>query len=249
MRDLLKKILEPFFPAKLGPIKLEKIPQHIAIIMDGNGRWAKQRSLPRVAGHHMGAESVRAAVKACGEFKIKYLTLYAFSTENWQRPKEEVSSLMELLSNTIDKELSSLVENKVRIRFFGRISQLSSALQEKIKRAETATQLNNGLNLNIMLNYGSRAEIVDAVNRILSEGKTPPIDEAEFSKYLYTADLPDPDLLIRTANEMRISNFLLWQLAYAEIYVTDKYWPEFNREEMAKALMNYQKRERRFGRV
>ncbi len=249
MRELLKKILEPFFPANLGPAKIEKLPQHIAIIMDGNGRWAKKRGLPRAAGHHMGAESVRAAVKACGEFKIKYLTLYAFSTENWQRPKEEVSSLMELLSNTIDKELSSLIENKVRIRFFGRTSQLSSALQEKIKRAEDATKNNQGLNLNIMLNYGSRAEIVDAVNRILSEGKNSSIDEKLFSRYLYTAEIPDPDLLIRTASEMRISNFLLWQLAYAEIYVTDKCWPDFNREEMAKALLDYQKRERRFGRV
>ncbi|MFA5892447.1 MAG: isoprenyl transferase [Candidatus Margulisiibacteriota bacterium] len=223
------------------------IPQHVAVIMDGNGRWAKQRGLPRIAGHKTGAESLRAVLKACAEFGVKYLTVYAFSTENWGRPRDEVDFLMSLFSLTIDREMNELMKNRVRLKFLGQLDRFSPELQTKMKEAMEKTKENDRITLSVMVNYGGRAEIVDAVNELI--GTREKITEEEFGKYLYTKDLPDPDLLIRTANEMRISNFLLWQIAYAEIYVTPTLWPDFRREQLAEALAAYAQRERRFGKV
>ena len=223
------------------------IPQHVAVIMDGNGRWAKKRGLPRIAGHKTGAESLRAVLKACAEFGVKYLTVYAFSTENWGRPRDEVDFLMSLFSLTIDREMNELMKNRVRLKFLGQLDRFSPELQTKMKEAMEKTKENDRITLSVMVNYGGRAEIVDAVNELI--GTREKITEEEFGKYLYTKDLPDPDLLIRTANEMRISNFLLWQIAYAEIYVTPTLWPDFRREQLAEALAAYAQRERRFGKV
>ena len=233
------------------------IPQHIAIIMDGNGRWAKKRGLPRVEGHRRGAESLREIVKACNELGVKYLTVYAFSTENWARPKEEVKFLMNLFLEAINTEVEKLHKNNVRIRFLGRLEEFSDQLQEKMNWAMELTKNDTAGNLNVMVNYGGRAELVDAVNCLFegiegSEGgggRRRDITEEDISKNLYTKDIPDPDLLIRTANEMRISNFLLWQIAYAEIYVTDVYWPDFRKPQLLKAIEEYGKRERRFGKT
>ena len=222
------------------------IPRHIAIIMDGNGRWAKQKGLPRIAGHREGAESLRAVLKACAEFGVRYLTVYAFSTENWQRPQEEVDFLMSLFSETIDREIEGLMENQVKLNFLGRISGFPPELQKKMKDSMERTRENDRVTLNVMVNYGGRAEIADAVQAILDEGRRT-IDEAGFAKFLYTKDVPDPDLLIRTASEMRVSNFLLWQIAYAEIYVTPVLWPDFRKEQLAAALADFQKRTRKFG--
>ena len=224
------------------------IPQHIAIIMDGNGRWAKKRGLPRVEGHRRGAESLREIVKACNELGVKYLTVYAFSTENWARPKEEVKFLMNLFLEAINTEVEKLHKNNVRIRFFGRLGEFSDQLQEKMNWAMELTKNDTAGNLNVMVNYGGRAEIVDAFNKLRDEGRGT-IDEEAVSQNLYTAGMPDPDLLIRTANEMRVSNFLLWQIAYAEIYVTDVYWPDFKKPQLLKAIEEYGKRERRFGKT
>ncbi len=235
----------------------ENTPQHIAVIMDGNGRWAKERGKPRIAGHREGAESVRAVLKACAEFGVKYLTLYAFSTENWRRPDEEVDFLMALFSRTIDREIDELMENQVKLNFLGRLSKFSPGLQKKMKEAMEKTKNNKRITLNVMVNYGGRAEIIDAVNK-LRDPSTPrlrsglgasAICEEDISKNLYTAGMPDPDLLVRTASEMRVSNFLLWQIAYSEIYVTKKFWPDFRREELAKAIEAYQKRVRKFGKT
>lgn len=236
-----------------------KIPQHIAIIMDGNGRWAKKRLLPRIAGHREGAESLRVVLKACAEVGVKYLTVYAFSTENWQRPQEEVDFLMNLFTQTIDREIDELMESKVRLKFLGRLQKFSPQLQEKMRAAMEKTRENDRITLNVMVNYGGRAEIVDAVNEIL-EHRAPAcrqagqntehrIEEGEIQEHLYTRGIPDPDLLIRTASEMRVSNFLLWQIAYAEIYVTSALWPDFRREQLIEAIEAYQRRERRFGKV
>ncbi|MBI5079012.1 isoprenyl transferase [Candidatus Saganbacteria bacterium] len=225
-----------------------KIPQHIAIIMDGNGRWAKQKGLPRIAGHKEGSESLRAVLKACAEFGVKYLTVYAFSTENWGRPRDEVDFLMHLFSQTIDREIDELMQNRVRLKFLGRLDKFSSLLQKKMSGAEEKTRDNDRVTLNVMVNYGGRAEIIDAVQMLIAEGRKT-IDEAGFNQYLYTKGLPDPDLLIRTASEMRVSNFLLWQIAYSEIYVTPTLWPDFRREQLMEAIEAYQKRERRFGKV
>lgn len=226
-----------------------KIPQHIAVIMDGNGRWAKKRRLPRIAGHKEGAESLRAVLKACAELGVKFLTVYAFSTENWGRPKDEVDFLMGLFSSTIDREVDELMKNGVRVNFLGRLHKFSPELQKKMGGMMDKTRGNQRITLNVMVNYGGRAEVVDAVNEMLREGKAGEISEDELSRHLYTKDIPDPDLLIRTANEMRVSNFLLWQIAYAEIYVTAALWPEFRREQLIEAVEAYQKRERRFGKV
>jgi len=226
----------------------QNIPQHIAIIMDGNGRWAKKRGLPRIAGHQEGSSSVRAVLKAAADFGVKYLTLYAFSTENWKRPQEEVDFLMELFAQTIDNEIEELMENSVKLRFLGRLSRLSPLLQNKIKESMERTKNNKKITLNIMVNYGARAEIIDGIKRMMKEGEGR-IDEETFSKYLYTAGMPDPDLLIRTASEMRVSNFLLWQIAYAEIYVTPTYWPDFRKEQLKEAIEAYQKRTRKFGKT
>lgn len=223
------------------------IPQHIAIIMDGNGRWAKKRGLPRIMGHQQGAEALRAALKTSAELGVKYLTVYAFSTENWGRPQEEVDFLMGLFSQTIDREINELMKNEVRIKFLGRLGQFSEILQKKMNAAMAQTQNNGRITLCVMVNYGGRAEIVDAVKKI--QGSKEEINEENFKNYLYTKGIPDPDLLIRTASELRISNFLLWQIAYAEIYVTDALWPDFRRGQLIAAIEDYQKRERRFGKL
>lgn len=228
----------------------KNIPQHIAIIMDGNGRWAQAKGLSRIAGHKEGAESVRVILKACAEFGVKHLTVYAFSTENWRRPKEEVDFLMGLFLQTIEDEIDELMKNSVKLNFLGRLEQFSLELQKSMQVSMQKTQNNQRITLNVMVNYGGRAEIVDACKQIikdqLSNGE---ISEETISNYLYTKGIPDPDLLIRTANEMRVSNFLLWQIAYAEIYVTPTYWPEFRREQLMAAIEDYQKRTRKFGKT
>lgn len=224
------------------------IPPHIAIIMDGNGRWAKERGLPRIAGHREGAESLRAVLKACAEFGVKYLTVYAFSTENWRRPKEEVEFLMNLFSETIDREMDELMVNRVKLNFLGRLSEFSPELQKKMKDAMEKTKGNDRITLNVMVNYGGRAELVDAVNRLLNEGHKI-VDEDLIGEHLYTKGIPDPDLLIRTASEMRVSNYLLWQIAYSEIYVTPVLWPDFRKEQLKEAIQAYQKRVRKFGKT
>lgn len=216
--------------------------------MDGNGRWARKRGLPRIEGHRRGAASLKEAVKTCVELGVKYLTVYAFSTENWKRPKEEVGFLMNLLSSTIDREIRDLDKNGIRLRFLGRISMLPEKLRKKIKSAEEKTANNNKLNLNIMLSYGGRAEIVDSVKSIVKKHlKSDRIDEDLVSRSLYTAGMPDPDLLIRTAGEMRVSNFMLWQIAYAEIWVTDVLWPDFRKSHLLEAIKDYVGRTRKFG--
>jgi undecaprenyl diphosphate synthase len=230
--------------------KIENLPRHIGFIMDGNGRWAKQRGLPRLAGHRAGAENLRRVLRACGEWGIKYVTIYAFSTENWGRPKEEVEGLLNLLDQYIDKELPELVKEGVQVRHIGRMDGVPERLQEKIRQAVEATKGNERLILCVAFNYGGRAEIVDAVRKIIAEGYKPEeVDEDLISSHLYTAGIPDPDLIIRTAGEMRLSNFLLWQSAYAEYYSTPVYWPDFDEEELYKALLDFSRRERRFGLV
>jgi len=224
------------------------IPQHIAIIMDGNGRWAEQRGLPRVAGHREGAASLRAVLRACAELGVKYLTVYAFSTENWSRPQEEVDFLMNLFSQTIDREIEELIKNGVRLNFLGRLEKFSESLRKKMYEAMEKTKGNDRITLNVMVNYGGRAEIVDAFNQMLKEGRKE-VDEETLKQYLYTKDIPDPDLLIRTANEMRVSNFLLWQIAYSELYVTPVLWPDFRKEQLLAAIEDYQKRVRKFGKT
>ena len=229
---------------------LKNIPQHIAIIMDGNGRWAKQKHLPRAAGHREGIESLREVVKAGRELGVKYLTVYAFSTENWMRPKQEVGFLMGLFMRFLNKEVKDLHKNEVRVRFLGRLQNFSKALQEKMAWAMELTQKNQRLNLNVMMSYGGRAEIIDAIKQIIKEGKkAEEISEESLSGYLYTQGIPDPDLLIRTAAEMRISNFLLWQIAYTELYVTSVLWPDFRRKQLIEAVAAYQKRVRKFGKT
>lgn len=226
----------------------DNIPSHIAIIMDGNGRWAKQRSLPRIAGHREGINSVREIVRTCGSLGVKVLTLYTFSAENWNRPRREVSALMQLLLATINREVKDLNKNNVKLKVIGRIEDLPDKPRAGMLRAIDRLKDNAGLILNLALSYGGRQEIVDAVNKILSTGKKT-ITEEEFSNYLYTSDIPDPELLIRTSGELRLSNFLLWQLAYTEIYVTDVFWPDFRSPQLYDAIFAYQQRERRFGKV
>ncbi len=228
------------------------IPQHVAIIMDGNGRWAKERHLPKIAGHRAGVQSVRQAIEAAREVGVKVLTLYTFSTENWKRPKNEVNALFRLLEEYLDKEEKRLKENNIRLSVIGDLSALPEGVKRKLVHAIASTADKTGLILNIALNYGSRSEIVMAAKSIASDleaGKitTDAIDENLFSGYLYTKYLPDPDLLIRTSGEFRVSNFLLWQIAYAELYVTKKFWPDFKKCDFKKAVTEYQKRERRFG--
>lgn len=230
------------------------LPRHIAIIMDGNGRWAKRRSLPRRAGHREGVRAVRRVVEAAGEIGIKYLTLYVFSSENWRRPKEEVGFLMGLLEETARKEIEDLNKNNVRLTTIGRFEELPEPAQRVLREGIDLTSGNSGLTLILALNYGSRIEITDGVKRIAQEVKDGKlgIDRIEpelLSRYLYTAPYPDPDLLIRTSGEQRISNFLLWQIAYAELYITEILWPDFGRRELYEAILNYQERERRFGAV
>ena len=217
--------------------------------MDGNGRWAKQRHLPRVEGHRNGVESVRAVVRAAGEAGVKYLTLYAFSVENWKRPRPEVDMLWRLLRAYLRLEIGTLMRNNVQFGAIGRLDALPSAVQEALDSAIRRCAPNTGLKLNIAINYGGRAEIVDAVKAMVEKSCIAPLEitEETVSAHLYTAGQPDPDLLIRTSGEMRVSNFLLWQIAYAELYVTDTLWPDFSQRELLKAVLDYQKRDRRFG--
>ena len=229
-----------------------KLPRHIAIIMDGNGRWARERGLPRVRGHEEGAESVRAVLRTCGEEGVEFLTLYAFSSENWKRPRAEVSALMKLLSYFLKKETPELMRQNVRLRAIGRLDELPGSCQRELSRAIETTAGNTGTTLILALSYSGRIEIVDGVKSLLREIELghvnrDAIDEELFAKHLYTRDYPDPDLLIRTSGEMRISNFLLWQLSYTEIYVTPKLWPDFRRDELLLAIREYGKRQRRYG--
>ena len=241
-------------PKTIDKSELKTIPRHIAIIMDGNGRWAKERGLPRIAGHREGINSVREITKICGEIGVKYLTLYTFSTENWSRPKTEVKALMTLLLSTIKKEIKELHKNDVKFSTIGDISILPKGTVKGIKEGEKLTFENSGLNLILALNYGSRQEIISAVNNIVYDVKkgsldSNSIDENIFSSYLDTNNCPDPDLLIRTSGELRISNFLLWQSAYTEMYLTNTYWPSFRENELFTAIFDFQNRERRFGKT
>jgi undecaprenyl diphosphate synthase len=237
--------------SKSLPAGLPKnLPAHIAIIMDGNGRWANSRGLPRVAGHRAGTDNLRRVIEGCVEFGVKVLTIYAFSTENWERPQEEVKGLMTILEDVIDRELAELHRNGVQLRHIGRLEELSPFLQKKVQQAMELTRDNQRLILNVAFNYGGRDELVCAVRSILRDGvAADAVDETLISKYLYTAGLPDPDLVIRTSGEQRTSNFLIWQSAYAEWYFPPVYWPDFNKEELRKALWEFSRRDRRFGGV
>lgn len=230
----------------------DKIPAHVAVIMDGNGRWAQKKGMPRTYGHSMGVEALRKIVTVASDIGLKVLTTYAFSTENWKRPAEEVEFLMKLFSDFLDREINELHNKKVQIRFIGKLDDLAPALQHKMEKAQVRTRHNPGLILNLAVNYGGRAELVRSVQIIAEQvqaGNCSPadIDESLVNKYLYTADLPDPDLLIRPGGDCRISNFLLWQLAYTEIWLTGLNWPDFGPEQFIQALLDYQQRERRFG--
>ena len=234
----------------LSPEALTQVPTHVAVIMDGNGRWAAQHGLPRVAGHRAGTENLRRVIRACVEFGVKYFTIYAFSTENWGRPKEEVDGLMRILEDVIDKELGELNEEGVQLRHIGHLDALPDMLREKVVHAIEMTRNNNRLILNLAFNYGGRDEIVCAIREIVQEGIRPEEITAEVvSKHLFTAGVPDPDLIIRTSGEMRTSNFLIWQAAYSEWYITATYWPDFDREALLQALVEYGNRDRRFGRL
>jgi undecaprenyl diphosphate synthase len=248
----LKKDIRTKSEALLDQIDPARLPAHVAIIMDGNGRWAAKKNLPRLAGHRAGADAVRRAVETAARLKLDCLTLYAFSTENWKRPRLEVRALMDLLMEFLRKELKSLRENNIQFRMIGRSEGLNISVLEQIRRAELATYQNTGLRLNIAVNYGGRAEITDAFQRIAKEvaaGRLKPeeIDDRVIESNLYTRSLPDPDLLIRTSGETRISNFLLWQIAYAEIHVTETLWPDFDESEFFASIVEYQKRDRRYG--
>jgi undecaprenyl diphosphate synthase len=227
---------------------LERVPRHIGIIMDGNGRWARARGLPRAAGHRAGTENLRRVLRAAVEFGVEILTIYAFSTENWGRPEGEVRALMSILERVIDRELQELHEEGVKLRHLGRLDRLPSGLRQKVLDAIELTKNNQQLTLNVAFDYGGRAELVSAIQRIIADGiPAEQVDESLVSRYLYTAGLPDPDLIIRTSGEMRISNFLIWQGAYAEFYVPAVLWPDFDKDELYTALVSYNQRERRFG--
>jgi undecaprenyl diphosphate synthase len=229
---------------------LERIPRHVAIIMDGNGRWAISRGLPRLAGHKAGTENLRRIIRATVEFGIKYLTIYAFSTENWGRPPEEVQGLLSILEDVIDRELAELNKEGVQLRHIGRLEKLSANLQKKVVHAMEFTRNNDRLILNIAWNYGGRAEIVQAIKRMIKDGVDPnAVTDDLVSQYLYTAGVPDPDLVIRTSGELRISNFLIWQAAYSEWIFTPTYWPDFDKEEYRRAIEAFAQRDRRYGGV
>ncbi|HTM03061.1 MAG TPA: isoprenyl transferase [Vicinamibacterales bacterium] len=229
-------------------IRFDRLPAHVAVIMDGNGRWAAQRHLPRVEGHRAGIDGVRDTVETAARLGISVLTLYAFSVENWKRPATEVSTLMLLLKRYLRSELNTLLRNDIRFHVIGRMEELAPDIQDELHAAIDRTAKNGGMLFNIALNYGGRAEIVDAARRAMEAGVRPEdLDEQRFASFLYTAGQPDPDLLIRTSGEMRVSNYLLWQIAYAEIYVTETLWPDFRRRHLLEAVLAYQKRERRYG--
>ncbi len=232
----------------------DNIPQHVAIIMDGNGRWAKERGLSRTTGHREGIKRVKEIVNSAAGLGVRIITFFAFSTENWARPREEVNMLMRYLNNFLEREVSKLDKNNIRLIVIGRDKPLPEYLQKKIRQAQTKTRNNTGLTVVLALNYGSRQEIVDAAKKFAysaleKKSAIEELDEERFSRYFYTAGLPDPDLLIRTSGSMRISNFLLWQLSYAELYFPKKYWPDFKVEDLKEAISEYQNRERRFGRI
>jgi len=237
--------------ALLKRIDKNRLPKHVAVIMDGNGRWAGLRKLPRVAGHRAGIESVRDIVESASRLGLQVLTLYAFSVENWKRPRKEVLTLMNLLKEYVRLELRNVHKNNIRFQAIGRIEELDPSVRTELERAMRTTRENSGMLLNVALNYSGRAELVDTFNRLLQEighnGHNPPVDEKLISQFLYTAGIPDPDLLIRTSGEMRISNFLLWQIAYSEIYITPTFWPDFRRKHLLEAVLEYQQRERRYG--
>jgi undecaprenyl diphosphate synthase len=254
----MKAFLEALAPgdadwALASALNAARLPEHIAIIMDGNGRWAKRRSLPRVAGHKAGIGPVRSTVESCARLGIKVLTLYAFSVENWKRPRAEVETLWRLLRFYLRRELPELMKNDIRLEAIGRLDELPAPVRNELQAAVEATSLNRGLLVNLAINYGGRAELVDAVNAILETAQRDGtisglrLDEQMISQNLYTSRTPDPDLLIRTSGEMRISNFLLWQIAYSELYITDTLWPDFGRTDLLKAILDFQKRDRRFG--
>ncbi len=251
LKNNFAEILEPGNPeySLLERIDPNRLPDHIAIIMDGNGRWAKKRGLPRIEGHRAGADSVRAVLEYCARLQIPYLTLYAFSSENWKRPKDEVNGLWRILRTVIKKELPALKENGIAVNPIGRIADLPSQVREELEFARSETKANNNLTLSVALNYSSRLELVDAFNRILSRGRNSsiPVTEEDIQNNLYTAGMPDPDLLIRGSGEFRISNFLLWQIAYSEIYITPVLWPDFRGINLLESIMDFQGRERRFG--
>lgn len=252
IKNIFKSSISQERQAEMEEIKKGVLPRHVAIIMDGNGRWAKKRRLPRAAGHRAGMEALKKTVECCTEIGIPYLTLYAFSTENWKRPRAEVDSLMDLLVEYIGKELNALQKNGVRVKSIGRVAELPEDAQKSIRMAEEKTQGNNRLYLQIAINYGGRREIIDAVKMILDDYKKGSLKEEDvteeaFSNYLYTGGLPDPDLVIRPSGEMRLSNFLIWQSAYAEFLATDVLWPDFGKEDLYQAIAAYQKRQRRFG--
>jgi undecaprenyl diphosphate synthase len=249
-------------PSALGPVAPEeaqllasldmtRLPRHVACIMDGNGRWAQRKHLPRAAGHRSGTQTARSTIETCARLKIEALSLYAFSVENWRRPKTETDFLMQLLREYLRQEMPLIQRNNIRMRFLGRAHELPAGVQHDMRDAEAKTARNTGMVLCLALNYGGRAEIVDALNAIVAEraaqGNRAAVSEDEVSRHLYTAGLPDPDLLIRSSGEMRISNFLLWQIAYAEIFVTETLWPDFNRARLLEAFVEFQKRERRYG--
>ena len=240
------KSVEASLLKRIDPVRL---PRHIAVIMDGNGRWARRRRLPRVAGHRAGIDSVREIIEVGARLGLEVLTLYAFSVENWKRPQSEVSTLMGLLKEYIRRELDRLVDANVRFLAIGRVAELAPSVRRELERAMEKTRGNSGMQLVVALNYGGRAELVDAFNRLLHQpdGLTTPVTEDRISSSLYTAGIPDPDLLIRTSGEMRLSNFLLWQVAYSEIYVTPTFWPDFRRKHLFEAILDYQKRDRRYG--
>ena len=235
----------------LKKIDLTRLPRHIAVIMDGNGRWAGERNLPRVAGHRAGIGSVREIVEISARLGLSVLTLFAFSVENWKRPQSEVGTLMRLLKEYVRRELENIHKNNIRFQTIGRTQELDASVRRELDRAIEKTSQNSGMMLNVALNYGGRAELVDTFNKIYDtlnhNGHRTPISEEDVSRFLYTSGIPDPDLLIRTSGEMRISNFLLWQIAYSEIYITQTYWPDFRRQHLFEAIVEYQKRERRYG--
>ena len=236
----------------LDNLDLKRLPQHLAVIMDGNGRWAQHRHLPRVAGHRAGVKAAREIIESCARLKLPYLTLYAFSLENWRRPQAEVDFLMRLLREYLKRELPAIHKNNIRLLIIGRSEQLPDGVRKDIEYGMRMTARNTGMKLVVALNYGGRAELVDAFNAMLEHVRSNGLsafqaDEQTVSEHLYTAGLPDPDLLIRTSGEMRVSNFLLWQIAYAEIYVTETLWPDFSRARLLQALVDFQKRERRYG--
>ena len=231
-----------------GTQKIDRLPEHIAIIMDGNGRWAQRRGLHRIEGHRAGVASLRSAIEYFNEYQIKYVTTYSFSTENWKRPEDEIAGLFDLLDEIIEKETAELHKKGIRLRHLGRLDGLPSHLQQTVLKATEITRNNSGMTLSFAFNYGGRSEILDAVRQLIAEGIPPQgITEELFSRHLYTADLPDVDLLIRTGGELRISNFMIWQAAYSEYYFTEVLWPDFDKKEIEKALLSYSQRERRFG--